>query len=164
MLKKFNCKIWHLGRDVLNSTSQTCGSGWLRAKLRYGTAVLGQSLRPGTGGVVLFCFYSTGFLRCSFVNSLDSESAGQHILSVTSCQISYHRSTVKSILSPKVTYKYCHNFQSSLKSQGQMVIQQSCDHMCVCVCSFLPVYLPGIMICVNTSQIWHLYRCGMAVI
>lgn len=29
MLQKINCKIRWLGRDILHSTSQACGSGWL---------------------------------------------------------------------------------------------------------------------------------------
>lgn len=57
-----------------------------------------------------FClalFFGESSFKMQFVEKYDSESPGQGIRAVTPCQISYHKNTVKPILSPVVPYKCC---------------------------------------------------------
>lgn len=108
---------------------------------------------------VLFYFYSKGSFKMQFVEKYDRESAGQGILPIIPCQISYHKNTVKPVLSPAVPYKCCATSSGQVWSLMDEWIPNS--HVAiralrVCIQSFVLVYKSGITICVKTNQIWNL--------
>lgn len=123
-----------LGRGVLNTTSQTCGSGWLGAKLRYRTATFCQSLKE-----VFFVLFLYQRLLYNVIvwGNYDSKSARQCILPVIPCQISYYKSSVKATLSPIVSWKCYVMTSGQLWNLVDKWISNNHMAMCMCLCVHL---------------------------